>query len=99
MMNINDYDYNYDADCDEDYENDNYEYYDCDYDYYDHYNDYDKFYDYELINYHKQPHKHHYNHLLFTEGIYFDEEDITSDLFNPNCCRNLYLDLANGVFG
>jgi len=30
--------------------------------------------------------------------IHFDEEDPYSDFFNPKCCRDLYLDLVNGVF-
>ena len=86
------YDYDYDADCDDcdDYQ----DYDDYDYDYYDHYDDYDKFYDYEFSTY-----DHRRDRVVFTEGIYFDEEDITSELFNSNCCRNVYLDLANGVFG
>lgn len=87
------YDYEYDADCDEyeEYE----EYDDFDYDYYDHYDDYNEVYDYEVYDFRNNKE----NHMLFTEGIYFDEEDINSEFFNPNCCRNLYLDLANGVFG
>jgi len=30
--------------------------------------------------------------------IHFDEEDPHSEFFNPKCCRDLYLDLVNGVF-
>jgi len=30
--------------------------------------------------------------------IWFEEEDPTSDLYNPKCCRNVYMDLVNGVF-
>jgi len=30
--------------------------------------------------------------------IHFDEEDPQSEFFNPKCCRDLYLDLVNGVF-
>lgn len=87
-------DYNYDADCDDDYE-DNYDNYD---NYDDYYND-----EFELVNNNqannnKSNHNHYKYRFLFTEGIYFDEEDIDSPSFNPNCCRSLYLDLANGLF-
>ena len=30
--------------------------------------------------------------------IHFDEEDPQSELYNPKCCRNVYLDLIRGVF-
>ncbi len=30
--------------------------------------------------------------------IFFEEEDPTSEYYNPNCCRDVYLDLVNGVF-
>lgn len=31
-------------------------------------------------------------------GIWFKEEDPTDDAYNPNCCRNVYLDYALGNF-
>jgi hypothetical protein len=31
-------------------------------------------------------------------GIWFEEEDPTSEFYKPECCRNVYLDLASGVF-
>lgn len=30
--------------------------------------------------------------------IWFDEEDPTSEFYNPACCRNVYYDLVIGVF-
>jgi|LakMenE18May11ns_1017448.scaffolds.fasta_scaffold9959366_19 hypothetical protein len=30
--------------------------------------------------------------------IWFDEEDPTSEFYKPECCRNVYYDLAIGVF-
>jgi hypothetical protein len=30
--------------------------------------------------------------------IHFDEEDPQSEFYNPKCIRDLYIDLANGVF-
>jgi hypothetical protein len=30
--------------------------------------------------------------------IHFEEEDPQSIFYNPKCCRNVYLDLVNGVF-
>jgi hypothetical protein len=32
------------------------------------------------------------------EGIWFDEEDPTSDCYKPECCTNVYLDCAKGKF-
>ena len=97
------YDVDYDADYDPEDDNND----DFDYDYYDHYDDYDKFYDYELsfFIYNKDDDdvKRKINHInmnnhLYTDEVYFPEEDVSNSLFNPACCRNLYLDLANGVF-
>lgn len=30
--------------------------------------------------------------------IWFEEEDPTSEFYNPKCCRDVYIDLVNGVF-
>jgi hypothetical protein len=30
--------------------------------------------------------------------IHFEEEDPHSEFYNPKCCRNVYLDLVNGIF-
>ena len=30
--------------------------------------------------------------------IHFDEEDPQSEFYNPKCIRDLYVDLANGIF-
>ena len=32
------------------------------------------------------------------EGIWFDEEDPSSLNYKPECCSDMYLDLANGEF-
>lgn len=32
------------------------------------------------------------------EGIWFDEEDPTSDCYKPECCTNVYVDFAKGKF-
>ena len=32
------------------------------------------------------------------EGIWFDEEDPTSLNYKPECCSDMYLDVANGEF-
>jgi len=30
--------------------------------------------------------------------IWFEEEDPTSEFYDPKCCRDMYIDLVNGVF-
>ena len=30
--------------------------------------------------------------------IHFDEEDPNSEFYNPKCIRDVYIDLANGLF-
>lgn len=32
------------------------------------------------------------------EGIWFEEEDPTSEYYRPECCTNVYLDHAIGKF-
>ena len=32
------------------------------------------------------------------EGIWFDEEDPDSEFYKPECCTNVYEDLAKGKF-
>lgn len=32
------------------------------------------------------------------EGIWFEEEDPTSEYYRPECCTNVYLDHAKGKF-
>jgi hypothetical protein len=32
------------------------------------------------------------------EGIWFEEEDPTSEYYRPECCTNVYLDCAKGKF-
>lgn len=32
------------------------------------------------------------------DGIWFEEEDPTSEYYKPECCRNVYVDLASGVY-
>lgn len=104
-------DYNYDADNEDLYDvyDDDYDDY---YDDIDLYDDYNEIYDYEIYNYNDSIEydiyiqgniKKNYKIQKFLfpdpEGIYFDEEDIYSDCYNPNLCRNVYVDLASGVFG
>ena len=31
-------------------------------------------------------------------GIWFNEEDPSDELYDPKCCRNVYLDHASGYF-
>lgn len=40
-----------------------------------------------------------YKMLMFhDEGIWFEEEDPTSEYYRPECCTNVYLDHAIGKF-
>lgn len=32
------------------------------------------------------------------EGIWFDEEDPKSEFYKPECCSNIYVDIASGKF-
>ena len=36
--------------------------------------------------------------MLHDEGIWFEEEDPTSEYYRPECCTNVYLDHAKGKF-
>jgi hypothetical protein len=36
--------------------------------------------------------------MFHDEGIWFDEEDPTSEYYRPECCKNVYLDHAKGKF-
>jgi hypothetical protein len=36
--------------------------------------------------------------MLHDEGIWFEEEDPTSEYYRPECCTNVYLDHAVGKF-
>jgi len=36
--------------------------------------------------------------LFDNEGIYFPEEDINDELYDPTKCTNVYVDLACGKF-
>ena len=36
--------------------------------------------------------------MFHDEGIWFEEEDPTSEYYRPECCKNVYLDHAKGKF-
>ena len=36
--------------------------------------------------------------IFHDEGIYFEEEDPTSEFYRPELCTNVYLDHAKGKF-
>jgi len=36
--------------------------------------------------------------MVHDEGIWFEEEDPTSEYYRPECCTNVYLDHAIGKF-
>ena len=36
--------------------------------------------------------------MFHDEGIWFEEEDPTSEYYRPECCTNVYLDHAKGKF-